>query len=208
MRLLALLTASVLLAVVGTAGGQNAASDPLVIGTDSVLPWATFAAPYSQTLTVSGGTAPYTWSIASGALPRGLALDASGLLSGIPTQGGAFNFTVTVADSSGQSATKAFSLLVVLPQTPAVSITGLPDTVNPADQPELDVQLSSAYSLDITGSITLTFNSNAVNLSDDPSIQFSTGGRTLAFTIPAGQTSASWDSPPPFKPEPWPGRSS
>jgi hypothetical protein len=68
--------------------------------------------------------------------------------------------------------------------------------VSPAQQPAFDVQLSSAYWLDIAGSVTLTFEPNAVNESDDPSIQFSTGGRTLNFTIPAGQTTASWASPP------------
>jgi hypothetical protein len=201
MRLLALLASSTLLAAVGAGQSGVPAARPvkilqaaLVIETGSVLPWATLGAPYSQTLTASGGRAPYTWAVASGALPAGLILDASGLLSGTPAQGGAFNFTVTVADSSGGSASRAFSLLVVLPATPTVSITGLSDTESPAQQPELDVQLSSAYALDVTGTITLTFESNAVNPIDDPSIQFSTGGRTLNFTIPAGQTSASWNS--------------
>jgi hypothetical protein len=178
------------------AGSARAPAAGLVIGTDSVLPWATIQVPYSVTLEVSGGTPPYTWSLVSGALPQGVALDAAGLLSGTPVQGGAFYFTVSVSDGSGQSASKGFSLLVVLPRAPTVSITGLPDTVDPAKQPQFDVQLSSEYPLDITGYISLTFNPNAVNWSDDPAIQFSTGGRILNFTIPAGRTSPSWSSPP------------
>ena len=67
---------------------------------------------------------------------------------------------------------------------------GLTDTVTPAQQPTFDVQLSAAYPLTITGTVTLTFTPNAVNAADDPAIQFSGGGRTLNFTIPAGQTSA------------------
>ena len=83
---------------------------------------------------------------------------------------------------------------MAVPTPPSIAVTGLTDTVSPAQQPTLDVQLNSAYPLTITGTIELGFTSNAVNPSDDPSIQFSTGGRTLSFTIPANQTSASWPS--------------
>jgi len=41
-------------------------------------------------------------------------------------------------------------------------VTGLPDTVTPAQQPSFDVQLNSAYSLPITGTVTLTFTPDAV----------------------------------------------
>ena len=167
-----------------------------VIGTGSALPWATLDAAYAQTLTASGGTTPYTWTLTGGTLPQGLTLGAAGLLSGTPVQNGVFNFTVTVAGANGESADRAFNLVVVLPPSPSVTISGLPDTLTPAQQPEFDIQLSSAYSRDITGTVTLTFTPNAVNASDDPAVQFSTGGRTLGFTVPAGQTSAAWASPP------------
>ncbi len=56
---------------------------------------------YSQTLSASGGTTPYHFSVASGRLPRGLALNATtGALSGTPQASGTFNFTVQVTDSS------------------------------------------------------------------------------------------------------------
>jgi len=200
MRLHTLLTASALLVAGSIAQGQirtrmtvNAAV--LTITTASPL-GATAGAAYSQILSATGGISPYTWSVQSGTLPSGLSLSPAGLLSGTPAQNGQFNFTLAVADSSGGSASQAFSLVVALPTTPIVSITGLADTISPAQQPGFDIQLSSAYWRDITGSVTLTFAPNAVNQSDDPSIQFSTGGRTLNFTIPAGQTTASWPSPP------------
>ncbi|MBV7537867.1 putative Ig domain-containing protein [Duganella sp. sic0402] len=55
---------------------------------------------FSQQLTVAGGMAPYTYAVASGAVPSGMTLSTSGLLAGTPTVGGPYNFTVTATDSS------------------------------------------------------------------------------------------------------------
>jgi len=135
--------------------------------------------------------------VASGALPPGLTLDSNAAaLSGAPTQSGAFSFTLRVTDSSGGAAAKQFSL-TVNPPAPAVSVTGLPDVANPAQQPAFDVQLGSPYALAITGRARLEFVPDAVVPSDDPSIQFSTGGRTVNFTIPAGQTRATFPTSTP-----------
>ncbi|MEU8087690.1 fibronectin type III domain-containing protein [Micromonospora sp. NPDC049101] len=70
-------------------------------------------APYADQLNVVGGSAPFVWSLASGALPPGLTLDAAtGLLSGRPTAVGAFPSTVRVTDANGQTATRAIRILV------------------------------------------------------------------------------------------------
>ena len=66
----------------------------------ATLPNTTVAVAYSQTITASGGVSPYTFAITAGALPAGLTLAQSGALSGTPTAGGSFNFTVTATDSS------------------------------------------------------------------------------------------------------------
>jgi len=65
---------------------------------------------YSQTLSVSGGLAPYNWSI-SGA-PSWLSLSSSGVLSGKPTASGTYSFTVKVTDSLGNTATQSLTIKV------------------------------------------------------------------------------------------------
>ena len=85
----------------------------LAISTSS-LPGATAGTAYSDTVQATGGTAPYTWSISSGALPTSFSLAANGVISGNTSQTGNFNITIEVKDSSSpqQSATKAFTLTV------------------------------------------------------------------------------------------------
>src|SRR5437588_1412929 len=95
---------------------------PLQI-TSSQLPGGTVASTYSATLSASGGTSPYSWSVSSGTLPTGLSLSSSGTLSGTPTVAGAFPFTVGVKDAASGSASANLSINVVTAAAPSVSIS-------------------------------------------------------------------------------------
>jgi len=87
-------------------------SSALTITTTS-LPAGTISVFYSQALTATGGTTPYTWSIQSGSLPAGLSLVAStGVISGTPTATGTSSFTAKVTDSVSATATKALSIVI------------------------------------------------------------------------------------------------
>jgi protocatechuate 3,4-dioxygenase beta subunit len=81
-------------------------------------------ASYSQTLAVGGGTAPYTWSLASGVLPTGMTLSSSGVLSGAPTSLGSSTFVVRVTDAENCSSTQQYTFTVDYPP-----ITILPPTL-------------------------------------------------------------------------------
>lgn len=87
----------------------------------------------------------------------------------------------------------ALALACAAPAAPAVDFTGLSDVADPAQQLKFQLHLASPYPLPISGQITLTFSPDAVIARDDPSIQFSTGGRTASFTIPAESTVAAPD---------------
>ncbi|WP_198929072.1 putative Ig domain-containing protein, partial [Rhizobium sp. AC27/96] len=66
----------------------------------ATLPAGAIGAAYSETTTASGGTSPYSYAITAGSLPAGLTLSSAGVISGTPTGGGTYNFTLTATDSS------------------------------------------------------------------------------------------------------------
>jgi Putative Ig domain len=92
-----------------TVTGNGGAAQPLAITTPPFAP-ATEGVLYSQDLTATGGTPPYSWSV-SGHLPTGLK-PVGASIAGTPTAGGTSDFTLMVRDSSGQTA-QAFSSITV-----------------------------------------------------------------------------------------------
>jgi len=86
---------------------------PLEMTTGS-LPGVSVGGNYSMQLTATGGVAPHSWSLApaSAALPAGLSLSQSGMLSGIPTSSGTFILSVHVTDAEAVMASRSLALVV------------------------------------------------------------------------------------------------
>lgn len=85
---------------------------PLFVHT-VILPAGATGAFYNAQLTADGGTPPYTWNLSSGNPPSGLDLGSgNGILSGTPTAGGNYDFSVTVTDAIGATATQPLSLSI------------------------------------------------------------------------------------------------
>ena len=102
----------------GSTGAQSYSvtiAAPLITLAPATLPGGSVGVAYSQTLTASGGTAPYTFSLSGGTLPPSLTLSAAGVLSGTPSAGGTFNFTVTATDSFGSTGSQAYSVTIATP---------------------------------------------------------------------------------------------
>ena len=87
------------------------APDPLIINTTSIA-GAKESEPYATTLSATGGTSPYSWSVTDGLLPDGLSLSSAGEISGTPNESGEFTFTAQVEDASGRTKSKQFTLTV------------------------------------------------------------------------------------------------
>lgn len=165
--------------------------------TTTTLPSGTVGVDYSSGVAAAGGVAPLgAWSISAGALPAGLTLASDGTISGTPTAAGTASFTVRITDAAGTEATRALSISIALPPVPPISLIGLPQTLPPGTQTNITIQLARAFPVAVTGTLTLVFEPNAVNNADDPAVQFSSGGRTVTFTIPAGQTAGTFPVTP------------
>src|SRR5204863_10128091 len=69
---------------------------------------------FEKTFTATGGSGTYTWSLSSGALPSGVALDATrGTINGTPRRAGSYQFVVTATDSEGRVASTTAAMRVV-----------------------------------------------------------------------------------------------
>lgn len=112
------------------------AASPVTITNSSPLLAGTVNTAYSVTLTASGGTPPFTWSVANGyTLPSFLTLNAStGEISGMPDTVASYGWKINVRDSANpqQSSEKYFDLAVDAPCDTgfgSATVAGAPNTV-------------------------------------------------------------------------------
>lgn len=150
----------------------------------SPLPQTNVGAAFSYDFSadVTGGVAPYSYTIAGGAIPPGLTLDSStGILSGTPSAGGTFSFVVRVTDATGRVAQCQVTLvvepaLIVLPASPTVFSGSL--TTFSANVPDGTWSSSDCpNSLGTTGVFVAPSNLTGANITC-----------TVTYTTPAGQT--------------------
>jgi len=111
------------------------------------LPAATPSYIYHTQLTADGGVQPLNWTVASGTLPAGMALNGSGVLYGTPTTGGTSTFTVKVTDSS-----TAPSGPLSAQQTLSITVLGIL-TIPPATLPNGTIGIAYSASLPISGGL-------------------------------------------------------
>jgi hypothetical protein len=105
---------------------------PLVVTTMS-LPAATYGAPYTVTLTATGGTTPYQWSLATGtSLPPGFSLTSDGTITGKPTAIGTTTFTIAITDVTLPTAYTASKDLTITVVPPLPTVSGVAPRSAPA----------------------------------------------------------------------------
>ena len=117
---------------IGAGASSGGAPPPptIELQTGVELPGGLVGSAYAGSLTVTGGSGPYVWTLVSGALPVGLGLDpASGTIAGQPGAFGLFSFVASVTDvPSGVGATVT-GTLAVAPKPVAITTATLPDAI-------------------------------------------------------------------------------
>ena len=102
----------------GTTTGSEQSFTTNLDGTPTIslgpvsLPSGKISTVYTQTISATGGTAPYSFTLSAGSLPSGLTLGTNGKLSGTPTVTGTTTFTVTATDARGFTGNARYELLI------------------------------------------------------------------------------------------------
>jgi hypothetical protein len=95
-------------------GNATVAEPTAIVFTTTTLTDAPVLAPYSVSISASGGTGTITYAVTGGALPDGITLAADGTLSGTPTVLGNYSFTVSATDANTCLVPADFTLAVVV----------------------------------------------------------------------------------------------
>ena len=86
---------------------------PVLTNTTIVGPFATVVGERNVSITIPCTNFPVTFTVASGTLPPGMTLNgATGVISGIPTKGGAYNFSIKATNARNSSTTGVISVTV------------------------------------------------------------------------------------------------
>jgi hypothetical protein len=173
---------------------KSYAASPIVISalpaitapSGATLPnWTTGSSGYSQQITVTDGTGPFTWQLS--AAPAGLTISNTGLITGTPTGPQTYSMVVTATDADGVAASKTYGLTI----NPGVSVT--------CSVPNGEITIPYSGSCSGTGGTPpytyswaavpgLTLNPNSGAITGTPTVA-NTYTRTITVTDSVGGTS-------------------
>ncbi len=178
--------------VIDKNNGIATASITLVVGAGLSLTFGTppggqVGVAYTDTLTATGGTTPYTWSVSGGTLPAGITLNAStGVLAGTPTAGGTSNFTIKVTDAVGQTATQATSI-TILAGALTIAASASAATTTPGSTVSYTVKVTNSGQIALTGA---TFTDPLSGVLDDAT--YNSDASATAGTVSFASPNLTW----------------
>lgn len=98
------------------------ACEPILLA-PATLPNGAIGVAYNQTITASGGTAPYLFALVAGSLPAGLTLSSAGAITGTPSAAGSSTFTVRAVDDEGCWGTRIYTIVINAPSCPVITVS-------------------------------------------------------------------------------------
>jgi hypothetical protein len=196
-------TYNVSITVTDAAGGTSTSHYTVVINDVPKITTGSLASgyqnvQYSSAMSISGGTAPYSWSLSGLPPGSGLTINSAGVIVGTPNVSGSITVTVSVVDVAGASDQGSYT--ITLGSSPHLVLAA--QTITPvagaADQLTITVQDASANTVTAyTGSHTLTFTGALPSPSATvPTVTNSSGaaitfGSATAITFTNGIASVS-----------------
>jgi uncharacterized delta-60 repeat protein len=166
------------------------------------LPNGTFGLSYNQTVTGSGGVAPYNYAVITGALPPGLALNAaSGVITGVPVSAGSYTFTIRAIESLGNYGDYGYTV-VINQATPAI-IWGNPAAITygtALTTSQLNASASVPGTYIYTPASGVILNAGAgqalsVTFTPTDSVNYSTATATVTLTVNQITPLITWANP-------------
>lgn len=170
----------------GTTNPYSLAATLQINPATPVLTWATPAPIFTSTTLSATQLDATAAGIAGAALPGTFVYKPA---AGATLAAGSQVLTTTFTPTDAVDYTTASAQVTIQVNNPPADVTvTVPSTIASGEQPGVTIVLNSPYPSDLAGTLTLTFAPKSANGVDDPAVQFSTGGRTLNFTVPAGST--------------------
>jgi hypothetical protein len=163
----------------GSVADIGAFEDEQPLFSSAALPNGLAGSQYNQTMTATatgGAAGPFTFALASGTLPPALMLAGNGTLSGTPTTGGLYSFTVAATDSNSDTGSQTYTLNVVTLTSISVS-TSSPTQV-------------FGKSVTLTATVT-TSAGNPVPTSNDGKVIFYDDGKMIGSENLTGSATAT-----------------
>ncbi len=159
---------------------------PSVVITPGSLTIATQHTAYSLSLSASGGTAPYSFSLSNSALPAGLTLSTAGALVGTPTSPGTTIFIVRATDSSGFYVERTYVLTVNSQPASAGTVSATVAANSSANPIPLNLSGGTATSVAVeTQASHGTATANGTSISYTPNAGYS-GSDSFTYTATGG----------------------
>ncbi len=159
--------------------------DPLITLTPTTLANGVVGQLFTQQFSPAGGTAPFTYSLSGGTLPRGMTLQPDGKLTGIPEVAGSFNFTVTATDKNGCTGSTTLTWQTVCPNI-VISPTTLHNGIAGQSYSPVEQLTSTGGTAPYSYAVTAGLLPSGMQLTTDGKLQgtpLQTGGFSFTVTV-------------------------